>query len=486
VTRVPERVIFSVGELTRDIKIMLEGGYPHVWVRGEVSGFRGPNARGHLYFTLKDADAALDAKIWASTAQRMKFNLRDGLSVIAEGSIDLYEPQGRYSLIIQRIEPEGEGALALAFQQLKEKLAAEGLFGDKRKRPPRQIPFLPRRIGVITSITGAALRDFLRVLHQRHPRLPVLVCDARVQGDGAMSEVVGALRRLSRTDVDVIVITRGGGSIEDLWTFNEEMVARAIYACPIPVVSAIGHEVDFTIADFVADYRAPTPSAAAEKLAPVLRDLELHLRTSEGRLRKAVERQILSDRQRLHRAGSRLADPRRILGQKQLHLSEQMERMVRSLRQGVDARRDRFLGLKEHLYRQGPQARLRRDRQQFTGLWQRLRSAAPLTWIQREHRSVLARASRLAERQRRFAADEHRRFRLLEARLDAMSPLKVMSRGYSVVFRKTDARVVRGASEVKPGDELEIKVAGAGCESLEQCGQIDVRVTGVKPDQTDR
>ncbi|HEX4804230.1 MAG TPA: exodeoxyribonuclease VII large subunit, partial [Myxococcaceae bacterium] len=174
-----ERVIFTVGELTRDIKATLERGYARIWVRGEVSGFRGPNARGHLYFSLKDADACLDAKMWASAAQRLKFSLRDGLSVIAEGSIDLYEPQGRYSLIVQRIEPEGEGALALAFQQLKERLAAEGLLGDNRKRPPRTIPFLPRRIGVVTSLHGAAIRDFLRVLHHRHPRLSVLVCDAR-------------------------------------------------------------------------------------------------------------------------------------------------------------------------------------------------------------------------------------------------------------------------------------------------------------------
>jgi exodeoxyribonuclease VII large subunit len=250
------------------------------------------------------------------------------------------------------------------------------------------------------------------------------------------------------------------------------------------VVSAIGHEVDFTIADFVADFRAPTPSAAAEKLAPVLRDLELGLRTTESRLRKAVERQILSDRQRLHRAASRLADPRRILGQKQLHLSEQMERMIRCLRQGANARREKFFGFKERLYRQGPQARLRRDRQLFTRWSQRLRSAAPLMRIQQAHRSLLSSRSRLAEKQRRFAADQHRRFRLLEARLDAMSPLKVMTRGYSVVFRKADSRVVRAASEVQVGEALEIKVGGAGCQSLEDCGQIDAQVTAVKPDKS--
>ncbi len=454
----PDRVIFTVGELTRDIKLTLERGYPRVWVRGEVSGFRGPNARGHLYFSLKDADACLDAKIWASTAQRMKFRLRDGLSVIAEGSIDLYEPQGRYSLIVQRIEPEGEGALAVAFQQLKERLVAEGFFGERRQRPPRVIPFLPRRIGIVTSQNGAALRDFLRVLHQRHPRIHVLLCDARVQGEGSASEVVRALRRLSRTDVDVIVLARGGGSIEDLWTFNEEVVARAIHACPVPVVSAIGHEVDFTIADFVADYRAPTPSAAAEKLAPVLRDLELSLRTLEGRLRKGAERQILADRQRLHRCAARLDDPRRVLGQRQLYLSERVDRMVRALRESLGARREKL-----------HQARLSIAR------------SSALYRVQQEHRRLLGQASRLSEIQRRRAAEERRRFHALEARLDAMSPLKVMARGYSVAFRKSDGRVVRTASQVQVGDELAIKLGGAGCNTLEECEEVDAQVTGVRP-----
>src|SRR5215813_9089662 len=477
----PERLIFTVGELTRDIKTTLERGYPHLWVRGEISGFRGANARGHLYFSLKDADACLDAKMWASAAQRLKFNLRYGLSVIAEGSIDLYEPQGRYSLIVQRIEPEGEGALALAFQQLKDRLAAEGLLGEARKRPPRAIPFLPQRIGVVTSLHGAAIRDFLRVLHQRHPRLSVLIYDARVQGDGSAGDVVRAMRRLARTDVDVIVLTRGGGSIEDLWTFNEEVVARAIHACPVPVVTAIGHEVDFTIADFVADYRAPTPSAAAEKLAPVLRDLELSLHTLEGRLRKAAERQVLADRQRLQRSASRLADPRRVLGQKQLHLSEQVEQMVRAIRQGLAARRERLRSLQDRISRQRPQARLARNRQELVKLGERLRSAiwesirrrrnrihqarlviahsSPRHRIQEEHRRLLGHASRLSEIQRRRGADEKRRFHTLEARLDAMSPLKVMARGYSVTFRKEDGRVLRRASQVKLGDELAIKLA---------------------------
>ncbi len=499
----PERIIFTVGEITRDIKATLERGYARIWVRGEISGFRGANPRGHLYFSLKDSDACLDAKMWASAAQRLKFSLRDGLSVIAEGSIDLYEPQGRYSLIVQRIEPVGEGALALAFQQLKERLAAEGLLGDARKRPLRPIPFLPRRIGVVTSLHGAALRDFLRVLHQRHPRLPVLICDARVQGEGSAGEVVRAMRRLARAQVDVIVLTRGGGSIEDLWTFNEELVARAIHACPVPVVSAIGHEIDFTIADFVADLRAPTPSAAAERLAPVLRDLELYLTTMAGRLRKSVERQMLGDRERLHRFKARLADPRRVLGQKQLHLSEETERMVRAMRQGAAARRERIRALQDRLLRQRPQARLLRNRQQLTRLSERLRASiwegirqrrqrlvngrlaiersSPARAVQDNHRHLLDLFSRLKALERERSSSEQRRFHTLGARLEAMSPLKVMARGYAVVFRAEDLRVVRTASQVGPGDSLEIKLSGAGCLTPEDCEQIDATVTAVHP-----
>ncbi|MET0401185.1 MAG: exodeoxyribonuclease VII large subunit, partial [Cystobacter sp.] len=329
----PSRAVLTVGELTQQIKTTLETRFPRVLVRGEVSGFRGANPRGHLYFTLKDAEASIDVKMWASQAARLRFQLRDGLALVVEGSVDVYAPAGRYSLIAFKLEPEGEGALALAFEQLKARLAAEGLMGDKRVRPPRPLPFLPKRIGVVTSRTGAALQDFLRVLHGRHPHLSVLVCDARVQGEGSAEEVARGIERLGRTDVDVIVVTRGGGSKEDLWTFNEERVARAISASPVPVVSAIGHEIDFTISDFVADWRAPTPSAAAERLAPVLQDLEYGLATWSVRLRKAAERRVLELRGELSAVGGQLVDPRRRLSTERLRLADAEDAMTRALRQ---------------------------------------------------------------------------------------------------------------------------------------------------------
>jgi exodeoxyribonuclease VII large subunit len=498
----PARTVLTVGELTRQLKETLESRYPRVFVRGEVSGFRGANARGHLYFTLKDAGAAIDAKVWASQAARLRFALRDGLEVVAEGSVDVYAPQGRYSLIVQRLEPVGEGALALAFEQLKEKLAAEGLIGDRRVRPPRPLPFLPRRIGVVTSRTGAALQDFLRVLHSRNPRLSVLLCDARVQGEGAAQEVARAIECLGRTDVDVIVVTRGGGSVEDLWTFNEELVARAIHASPVPVVSAIGHEIDFTIADFVADWRSPTPSAAAERLAPVLSDLELALATHAARLRQAVRRRLVELRERQGSLAGRLVDPRRRMGQERLFLSEQLEAMMRVLRPAQRERRERLRALHERLQRARPQARLGEQRAHLLRLAARLQEAARASIATRRAelargRLGLERASpagrvaserarmadlkaRLLALQREVLSEAQRRFQRLEARLDAMSPLKVMSRGYAVAFRRRDGGVVRSISDVQPGELLGIKLASGGAKTLDGCEEIEATVTAIK------
>ncbi|WP_375772785.1 exodeoxyribonuclease VII large subunit [Archangium gephyra] len=498
----PARTVLTVGELTQQLKLTIESRFPRVLVRGEVSGFRGPNARGHLYFSLKDAEASLEVKMWASQAARLRFALRDGLAVVAEGSVDVYAPAGRYSLIAQKLEPEGEGALALAFEQLKARLAAEGLIGDNRIRPPRPLPFLPRRIGVVTSRTGAALQDFLRVLHSRNPRLSVLLCDARVQGEGSAEEVARGIERLSRTDVDVIVVTRGGGSKEDLWTFNEERVARAIFASPVPVVSAIGHEIDFSISDFVADWRAPTPSAAAERLAPVLQDLEYSLATQSLRLRKAAERRVLELRERMGALRGRVVDPRRRLSTERLRLSDAEDAMTRVLRQVLRDRREELRAHSEHLQRQRPQARLAEQRARLVQLSARLKDAvradvaarragAARARLELERNSPLARVAelraRLAERKAQMVALEkdtlasaQRHFQRLEGRLDAMSPLKVMSRGYAVAFRKRDGGVVRSISDVQPGEVLGIKFASNGAKTLQGCEEIEATVTSVK------
>ncbi|WP_434380240.1 exodeoxyribonuclease VII large subunit [Melittangium boletus] len=498
----PTRTVLSVGELTQQLKATLESRFPRVVVRGEVSGFRGAHARGHLYFTLKDAEAAIDVKMWASQAARLRFHLRDGLALVVEGSVDVYAPAGRYSLIAFKMEPEGEGALALAFEQLKERLAAEGLIGDKRKRAPRPLPLVPRRIGVVTSRTGAALQDFLRVLHARHPRLSVLLRDARVQGEGAAEDVARGIERLARTDVDVIVVTRGGGSKEDLWTFNEERVARAIFASPVPVVSAIGHEIDFTISDFVADWRAPTPSAAAERLAPVLQDMEYTLATWSVRLRKAAERQVLEARGELGLLRSRVVDPRRRLSTERLRLADAEDAMTRVMRQVLRQRRETLKAHGDHLQRQRPQARLAEQRARLAQLSARLKDAlradvaarraqAAQARLRLERVSPMARVAELRARlteyrtrlvalQKDSLAHALGHFQRLGGQLDALSPLKVMSRGYAVALRRRDGGVVRSVADVVPGDVLGIRFASAGARTLQSCEEIEATVTAVK------
>ena len=314
--------VLTVTELTRRLKGAVEPAFQDVWVSGEVGNLRRQSS-GHVYFGLKDADASVDAVLWASTARKVKFDLRDGTEVVARGRIEIYAPRGRYQLVVQEVEPRGAGARALALQQLRERLAAEGLLDLARKRP---LPFLPARIGVATSTSGAALQDFLRVVHGRLPGARVLVAGCRVQGDGAAATVISALRLLVDFGVDVAVVTRGGGSADDLWEFNDEELARAIAACPVPVVSAVGHEVDVTVADLVADVRAATPTHAAEVVVPVRDDLLATLSALRGRLVRA-EGNALGERRRVLRAlRAELSDPRRVLSDHRRRLDEALHR----------------------------------------------------------------------------------------------------------------------------------------------------------------
>ncbi len=488
-----EATVLTVSELTRQVKGALEPQFTRVLVRGEVANFRGANARGHLYFALKDEGASIDVKLWAGSAQRLKFQLKEGLSVIIEGNLDVYAPQGRYSLIVNRIDPEGVGAQALAFEQLKQKLVAEGLIGDQRTRPRRPLPFLPRRIGVVTSVTGAALRDFVKVLHRRHPRLSVLVADARVQGDGAVGDVCRALRWLGRTDVDVIVVTRGGGSAEDLWTFNEEQVVRAVWACPVPVVSAVGHEIDTTLCDLVADVRAPTPSAAAELLAPMLVDLEAQLATIKSQLHRAMEKTLLQERSELRAMRGALGDPRRALTTQRLFISGAAERLTTILRkrartEGValrdlsqrlqrarpqaqlQARKAALVGLRSSLLALG-QRRLRGERERFFQLSRELERHSPRPLLQQGQQLLARQDERLGAALKARLQREREALRGLAAQLDAYSPLKVLSRGYALV-QGPDGQVVRRAAQVAVGDQLRLRLGGGD--------EVSATVTQVK------
>lgn len=328
--------ILTVTQLTSQIKNLLEESFPDVWVEGEISNLSIPQS-GHAYFTLKDKHAQIRAVMFRSSLRFLKFTLQQGIQVLCRGRLSVYDPRGEYQLILDYIEPKGAGALQLAFEQLKARLEKEGLFDRALKKP---LPLLPRRIGIITSPTGAAIRDMLRVIKRRHPRMHILLYPAPVQGADAAPALVEAIQYFNKAkNVDVMIIGRGGGSIEDLWAFNEEVVARAIHASNIPIISAVGHETDYTISDFVADLRAPTPSAAAEMVVASEERLRDIIHSLESRLIGRMEQRIETLRASLRENIRLLGDPRRRLEQAVQRVDELVHRMALGLRQHV--RRDR-------------------------------------------------------------------------------------------------------------------------------------------------
>ncbi len=321
--------ILTVTQLTHQIKDLLEGTFPDVWVVGEISNLTAPQS-GHIYFTLKDEQTQVRAVLFRSSQRHLKFTLQHGMSVICRGRVSLYEPRGEYQVIVEYIEPKGVGALQKAYEELKARLEREGLFDLERKRP---LPVLPRRIGVVTSPTGAAIRDILRVIRRRHPRVEILIYPVPVQGPEAAPAIAQAIAYFNRErNVDVMIVGRGGGSLEDLWAFNEEVVARAIFSSGIPVISAVGHETDFTIADFVADLRAPTPSAAAEMVV----ESEEHLRAAVHGLRSRLGLALRGDldqaRSRLEHAVRLLGDPRKRTQEYGQRIDELQGRLAYGLR----------------------------------------------------------------------------------------------------------------------------------------------------------
>ena len=467
----PSPRIFTVGELARCIRGTLEGEIGSVHVRGEISNLRRPTS-GHLYFCLKDEGAQIRAVLFRAQARLLRFRPEDGQEVIARGRVTFYEAGGDAQIVCDALEPVGAGALALAFEQLKAKLAAEGLFDPARKRP---LPFLPLRVGVVTSPTGAAIRDFLHVLHRRFPRAQVLIAPSRVQGEGAAQEIAEGIRRLDQGQVDVIVVTRGGGSIEDLWAFNEEVVARAIAAARTPVVSAVGHEVDFTIADFVADVRAPTPTAAAEILAPVEAELRERLAVQQARLHRATLRALERRQALLARLFGRLADPRHRLSRERLALDGRRQRAVDAIARRAMRLRRELQARVRRLEQASPGARLEKQRRRWFELRQRLLGAGSA--IGREQQAEF---SRLLERLRRagmgLTAELRQEFGARRARLEALSPLGVLARGYAIAFAE-DGRVVRSAAEVGPKARLHLEL-GQGALEVEVVGPAAPRKPG--------
>jgi exodeoxyribonuclease VII large subunit len=430
----PERKIWSVSELTARIGNILAVNFVNLWVEGEVSNYR-PAQSGHLYFTLKDEQAQIRCVCFRAQALRLKFRPEDGLKLIVRGSVGVYEPRGEYQIYVEHIEPSGIGALQLAFEQLKKRLDAEGLFDEARKKP---LPLLPRRIGVVTSPQGAAVRDVIRILRRRFPNLHLLVYPVRVQGEGAAEEIVAALRYFNRRQsVDVILLARGGGSIEDLWAFNEESVARAIATCTIPVVSGVGHETDFTIADFVADVRASTPSAAAEIVVKSRQEFQRHLGELEQKISQRVRYLILEWRHHLKDLATHIGFRR-------------LEELLRRHRQQTDELTAR-LGI-------ALQGRIERLRHRYTIAATRIASFDLRARIRTHGLRLAQRSTELGVRMERFLVGKIQRLERLRVQLEERSPLRVLQRGYAIC---TDAagNVVSAADQVSVGAEVNVQLS---------------------------
>lgn len=419
--------VLSVSQLARRARLLIEEHLGWVTVEGELSNFRRPGS-GHWYFTLKDASAQVRCAMFTSRNRLVRMAVEDGLTVRVTGRVSLYEPRGDFQLIVDRMTAAGEGALRAAFDALKEKLAGEGLFDEAHKRP---LPEHPRHLTIISSRSGAALRDVLHVIERRFAGLEVLLIPSAVQGDAAEQELLAALRSASARSTDVVLLTRGGGSLEDLWAFNLESVARAVAACPHPVVSAIGHQTDFAITDFVADVRAPTPSAAAELITPTTEELARDLDASLKRLTRAVTQETRYLRQRLEASGSRLLDPATLIALEMRRADELEARLTRAWRVANQRNRDRVAGLERSLTLLTP-ARLIRDQLRFT----------------QDRRARLASAmQRIVANARLSAATQARA-------LAAVSPLNTLSRGFSVLTTPDRSRTVSSVTATTAGEHL--------------------------------
>lgn len=349
--------VFTVSELNSRIKSSLEEQFSDIWIEGEISNFK-PATSGHLYFSLKDSQGQIRAVMFRGAAMKVRFRPENGLSVLAYGRVTVYEPRGDYQIILETMEPKGVGSLQLAFEQLKKKLEEEGLFRSDRKKP---LPFLPRKIGIVTSPTGAVIRDMIHVLTRRYPNIHILLRPVLVQGEGAREDIARAIEELNRRDdIDLLIVGRGGGSMEDLWAFNEEIVARAIADSRIPVISAVGHETDFTIADFVADVRAPTPSAAAEMAVPVLEDLLYSLSKQRRALYQNITSKIENYALMLKRWEAYFRDPTRRLTESLLKIDHIREQMISSMENRLKFLRQTLQHRQEHLTALNPTAILSR------------------------------------------------------------------------------------------------------------------------------
>jgi exodeoxyribonuclease VII large subunit len=492
----------NVTQLTSLIKRVIGASLPTtIILSGEISNFTRAGS-GHLYLTLKDERSEIRGVMWKSSARSLKFKPEDGLEVIATGYVDVYEPRGQYQFYIRKLEPLGQGALELAFRQLKQKLTAEGLFAADRKRA---VPRYPRRIAIVTSPTGAAIRDMLQTLNRRYPSADVLLHPVRVQGEGAADEIASAIQRLNEQatalgGIDVMIVGRGGGSLEDLWAFNEETVARAIDASTIPIISAVGHETDVTISDLVADQRAPTPTAAAELAAPVLQEVLDLLSQQAGRLTRSLRDRLELARSSLTGIGRHalFRNPLSLIRPAAQQIDECATRLERSISQGLYANRQRLYDLEVRLTRMRPVRILHLREQHLQQAAHQLQWALHSRLQQENQRLKLARRGlsrhramqavshaqqRLDDSQARLLRAERLRTReaaqrveSLQTRLEAMSYHQTLQRGFTITRRADDGTLVSSVNEVGINDEIVTETVD---------GRFNSRVERVIPDQTD-
>ncbi|MFH2013197.1 MAG: exodeoxyribonuclease VII large subunit [Pseudomonadota bacterium] len=424
--------ILTVSELTQEIKLKLESTFDTVWVEGEISNLRSPSS-GHLYFTLKDENSQIKTVVFRSHLRFLRFEIKDGLQMICRGRVSVYEARGDYQFIIDYIEPKGVGALQLAYEQLKEKLKNEGLFDDSHKKP---LPILPRKIGLVTSPSGAAVRDMINIILRRFPNTEILIMPVRVQGEGASNEITNAIDELNRTTmVDVMIVGRGGGSLEDLWAFNEEVVARAIYNSNIPVISAVGHEIDYTISDFAADLRAPTPSAGAELVIANKSELISYLKQWLERLVNIINKHIELNRNKLEFLDRRLLDPRRRIDDFRLKVDDIFSRLSTYTSNLLRRKAEQIDRRKETLVFRSPKGRIGELK----------------TLIYQLNKEIDVHIRHYLENQR------HRFERSLEG-LDKLSPLKILQRGYSITRTLPNYNVLKDVKGVKIGDIVNVKL----------------------------
>jgi len=436
---IPERRILTLRELSDSIRNTLERSFTNIWISGEISSTR-LIPSGHCYFTLKDTEAQIKCVCWKLSYWRLKCKPKDGMLVIVRGRVDIYELRSEYQFVVESIEPRGAGALQIAFDQLKQKLLLEGLFEASRKRP---LPRIPWRIGIVTSPEGAVIRDFIQVLTRRFPGLHIRLFPARVQGAGSIEEVCRGIQYLGRAWTQIVVVARGGGSLEDLWTFNEEAIARAIAACPVPVVSAIGHETDTTIADFVADLRAPTPSAAAEMIVGAKSELLERIDAKRNRLIQLARYRLAMLARRLHEQaiGRATALLHRNIGRRMQRVDDNAERLRTAIRSRMAGLEKRRRNLEDQLRYYDLRPRLRRDRERMNTASSRLETLA---------QQVLAR--------------RRQRLGMLTAKLEQLNPRMVLARGYAIVLNDR-GQIVKESASAPAGSEIRVLFARDGLKA---------------------